>query len=153
MSDNDQAGASPPINVNNVRPCTKSDDSNNNNKQNNNNCDLEVDVDSRPSTPPPSPLTRIEVEELMSQSIDVFWWCKIVEHVDYKSSLSHAEIIYDRDSDWFFLRLNSFDLSNESDIEFEFVDIIEDDADLALSFWRHTMVWDFVELRQIVKAP
>jgi hypothetical protein len=49
------------------------------------------------------------------------------------------------------LRLNNFDVSKESDIEFEFVDVVDDAADLALSFWRHTMIWDFVELRQLVR--
>ena len=81
------------------------------------------------------------------------WWCKIVDYSDFKASLSHAEIIFDRDSDWFFVRLNSFSLTDESDVEFEFFDTVDDANDLALSFWRHTMVWDFVELRQIVRGP
>ena len=122
----------------------------------NRNCDpFEADpaAGSRPSSPPPSPLAKLQTEELVSQSIDVFWWCKVVEYTDYKSSLSHAEIIFDRDSDWFFIRLNNFSLNEESDVEFEFVDTVDDAADIARSFWRHTMVWDFVELRQVVKGP
>ena len=111
-----------------------------------NNCDhiqIAPDPDgSRPSTPPPSPLGRVQIEELISQSIDVAWWCKIVDYSDFKASLSHAEIIFDRDSDWFFVRLNSFSLTDESDVEFEFFDTVDDANDLALSFWRHTMVWD-----------
>jgi hypothetical protein len=73
---------------------------------------------------------RLEVEELISQSIDAFWWCKVVEYTDYRSSLSHAEVVFDRDSDWFFLRLNSFSLSAESDVEFEYIDSVDDAADL-----------------------
>ena len=136
---------------NNNNSC-QSSSSRNNNNNNGNSCEMPfAGGGSRPTTPPPSPLARVEVEELISQSIDVFWWFKIVEHSDYRSALSHAEIIYDRDSDWFFLRLNSFKVTKESDIEFEFVDVVDDQTDLALTFWRHTMIWDFVELRQIVK--
>ena len=141
---------------NNDNSChSSSNTTNRNNNNNSNSCEMPFagggEGVSRPTTPPPSPLARVEVEELISQSIDVFWWVKIVEHSDYRSALSHAEIIYDRDSDWFFLRLNSFKVTKESDIEFEFVDMVDDQTDLALTFWRHTMMWDFVELRQIVK--
>ena len=36
----------------------------------------------------------------------------------------------------FFIRLNSFSLTDESDVEFEFVDTVDDDAaDFNQSFW------------------
>jgi hypothetical protein len=89
VSDNESPGTS---NVNNVRTNNNTDDRNNNrsNNHNNNGCS---DLQHQPpapvvardiSTPPPSPLVELEVEELISQSIDVFWWYKIVEHADYR---------------------------------------------------------------------
>jgi hypothetical protein len=95
VSDNEAAGTS---NVSNVRANNNPDDRNNNrsNNRNNNGCGDHQQQPPAPvvardiSTPPPSPLVGLEVEELISQSIDVFWWYKIVEHADYRSQF-HIE--------------------------------------------------------------
>ena len=94
MSDNEVAGTSNVGRTNNNPEDRNNNRSNNrSNNRNNNGCgdhqqqqQPQAPIVARDiSTPPPSPLAGLEVEELISQSIDVFWWYKIVEHADYRS--------------------------------------------------------------------
>ncbi len=83
--------------------------------------------------------------ELVSQAIDPNWWMQVeTEHHDHLCTtfdLAQAKAIFDRDSDWFFLRLRSFRLDDAlSDIEVELVDTSNPN-------WKHGVIWDFVELR------
>ena len=90
MSDNEVAGTS---NVGRTNNNPEDRNNNRSNNRNNNGCgdhqqqqQPQAPIVARDiSTPPPSPLAGLEVEELISQSIDVVWWYKIVEHADYRS--------------------------------------------------------------------
>jgi hypothetical protein len=60
--------------------------------------------------------------------------------------LSHATVKYDRDSDWFFFQLDEFMLKTTSNIQVEFIDDL-------MHEWKRQMIWDFLELRQVVNTP
>ena len=60
----------------------------------------------------------------------------------YAANMDNAKVIYDRDSDWFFLELKDFKIRDQCHLQVEFS--AEQDY-----YWKRYMVWDFLELRQL----
>lgn len=83
-------------------------------------------------------------KELLLQRIDPHWWSRIEAH-QFHSDLENASFIFDRDSDWLFLRLKPIVLKDEvQDLTFDFDDTKNQN-------WKHGIIWDFLELRSIVQ--
>ncbi len=84
---------------------------------------------------------------IVNQVITVKNWCSICDHQHVSQPslpyMESARVIYDRDSDWFFLRLNTFKLTGaSSNLRVEFRDEIQHG-------WKKHMIWDFIELREV----
>lgn len=88
------------------------------------------------------------IRTLSSIQIDPKSWSKIETHQYLPELDGSAQVIFDRDSDWFFLRLNPFPIgsspSSSSDIQIEFDDTENPNR-------KHGVIMDFLELRSIVK--
>eukprot|EP00095_Tigriopus_kingsejongensis_P011602 maker-scaffold325_size206031-snap-gene-1.13 protein:Tk11602 transcript:maker-scaffold325_size206031-snap-gene-1.13-mRNA-1 annotation:"gtp cyclohydrolase i nitrile oxidoreductase domain-containing protein" len=82
-------------------------------------------------------------KDLCSIQIDPKSWSRIETHQYLPEMDGTAQVIFDRDSDWFFLRLRSFALlEDESEVEVEFDDTRNPNR-------KYGMILDFLELRSL----
>ena len=79
----------------------------------------------------------------VEQKIDPHWWGTIECHQSH-SEFENASVVFDRDSDWFFLKLRSFSIVEEAEVKVTF-------DDSANPNWKHGAIFDFVELKSVVK--
>ena len=87
------------------------------------------------------PLSRTPI---LCQKLDPSVWPRIEEQLLHEH-LGHSQIVYDRDSDWFFIRLDNVRLDQSgADVEIEFNDTRNDN-------WKVGIIWDFVEMREHVR--
>ena len=68
-----------------------------------------------------------------------------------ESQFSNIRAVFDADSDWFFLRTDCIKVDRKCDIELSFEDLDTSNNNYEENGYRQGVVWDFIELKQIVK--
>ena len=92
-------------------------------------------------------------QDLAVQPVDSNWWPRIHTHQTQhlESQFSYIKAIYDADSDWFFLRTEAIKVDRRCDLEVSFEDFDTSNNNFDGNGYRQGVVWDFIELKQIVK--
>jgi len=92
-------------------------------------------------------------ENLVVQPVDSNWWPRIHTHQmqHLESQFSCIKAIYDADSDWFFLRTEVIKVDRKCDVELSFEDFDTSNNNFEENGYRQGVIWDFIELKQIVK--
>ncbi len=80
---------------------------------------------------------------LVCQRLDPSWWRR-VETQQRDFELDSARVVFDRDCDWFFLRLDSFRIQDCCDVQVKFDDT--ENTNL-----KQGAIFDFIELRSPFK--